>query len=100
MAAVPTYLNAHADEGRERRRLRHLEAWHDPATVRHLRATGIGAGWRCLEVGAGGGSITRWLGEQVGTSGSVVALDADPRYLTDLPGTVEVRRHDLLVDDL
>jgi SAM-dependent methyltransferase len=100
MAAGPTYLNAHADEERERRRLRHLEAWQDPATVRHLRATGLREGWRCLEVGAGRGAIARWLGDEAGATGSVVALDIDPKYLGDLPDTVEVRRHDLLRDDL
>jgi SAM-dependent methyltransferase len=100
MDAEPMYLNAHADEEREQRRLRNLEAWHDRATIRHLGAIGLGESWRCLEVGAGGGSIARWLAAQVGATGSVVAVDIDPRYLTDLPDTVEVRRHDLLRDEL
>jgi len=34
MDAEPMYLNAHADEEREQRRLRNLEAWHDRATIR------------------------------------------------------------------
>jgi hypothetical protein len=34
-------------------RLRSLEDWLDPGTIRHRRARGVGTGWRCLEVGAG-----------------------------------------------
>jgi SAM-dependent methyltransferase len=94
------YLLARADESAERGRLRNLEAWLDPITVRHLEATGIASGWRCLEVGAGGGSIARWIRERVGDSGSVVATDIDTRYLTDLATTVDVRQHDLLADEL
>jgi hypothetical protein len=55
MDAEPMYLNAHADEEREQRRLRNLEAWHNRATIRHLGAIGLGESWRCLEVGAGAG---------------------------------------------
>jgi hypothetical protein len=44
-----------------RRRLVQLEALWDPSTIRHLQALGVTDGWRCLEVGAGGGSITRWF---------------------------------------
>ena len=51
------YMRAEADEQVERERLRNLEAWLDPITARHLEATGVAVGWRCLEVGAGGGSI-------------------------------------------
>ena len=38
----------------------------DAGTQRHLTALGLGAGWHCLEVGGGGGSIARWLAERVG----------------------------------
>ena len=34
-----------------------LETLYDPWTIHHLEATGIGPGWQCWEVGAGGGSI-------------------------------------------
>jgi hypothetical protein len=46
MDAEPMYLNAHADEGREQRRLRNLEAWHDRAIVHAL-------GWEGTSVGPG-----------------------------------------------
>jgi hypothetical protein len=38
----------------ERKRLSALEAWLDPGTIRHLEACGVGQGWQCLEVAAGG----------------------------------------------
>jgi SAM-dependent methyltransferase len=100
MADDQDYVLAHADESAERERLFGLGAWLDPITVRHLHATGIEVGWRCLEVGAGGGSIARWLADCVGATGSVLATDIDVRFLTDLPPTVEVRRHDLRADEL
>ena len=42
---------------RARQRLNAIEAWLDPDTIRHLTARGVGPGWHCLEVGAGGESI-------------------------------------------
>ncbi len=71
-----------------RRRLQMLEAVYDPLTLRHLEMVGVGPGWRCLEVGAGAGSITRALAERVGPQGRVAAVDLDPRFLlTSRPPT-------------
>jgi SAM-dependent methyltransferase len=85
----------------EHRRLELLEARYDPLTVRRLEAVGVAAGWACLEVGAGAGSITRWLAGRVGPAGRVVATDIDPRFLGEgLGATVEVRRHDIRTDPL
>ncbi|MBA2724665.1 MAG: methyltransferase domain-containing protein [Actinobacteria bacterium] len=85
----------------ERTRLAALERLNDPATIKHLEATGVGPGWRCLEVGGGGGSITRWLSQRVGRNGSVVATDLDTRFLDEIEAdNLEVRRHDILEDDL
>jgi SAM-dependent methyltransferase len=83
------------------RRLMALEALWDPGTIRHLEALGVGAGWHCLEVGGGAGSITAWLCQHVGPSGAVLATDVDTRFLEalDYPN-LEVRRHDLACDDL
>src|SRR5262245_43924512 len=72
---------AHAPE---LERLRALERAFDRGTRRWLLSTGVGPGWRCLEVGAGAGSIARWLGEAVGGDGRVVALDRDARFLADV----------------
>ena len=77
-----------------------LESWADPITIENLRQTGLQGAWRCLEVGAGAGSIARWLAAEVGPSGSVVAADLNPRFLGDVPRNVEVRRHDIVNDDL
>ncbi len=86
---------------RARDRLAGLEAWLDPGTVRHLEALQVGAGWRCLEVGAGGGSIAAWLGACVGADGRVVATDIDPQFLAALTApNVEVCRHDIVRDEL
>jgi SAM-dependent methyltransferase len=88
-------------EQQERARLALLEQMFDPHTVRQLDAIGVGEGWHCLDVGAGGGSATRLLAERVGATGSVLAVDLDTRLLEPLAGDrVEVRRHDLLSDPL
>ncbi len=85
----------------ERARLRLLEEYHDPLTVRQLDAIGVGEGWRCLDVGAGAGSVTRMLAERVGSTGSVLAVDLDTSLLDELASDrVEVRRHDVLSDKL
>ena len=83
----------------EQVRLQALEAANDPATTRHLAGLGVTTGWHCLEVGAGAGSIVRWLSERVGPSGRVVAADIDTRFVErlDLPN-VEPRRIDILRD--
>src|SRR5262245_23160239 len=85
----------------ERERLQRMERYHDSISIETLTRLGVAHGWRCLEVAAGAGSITRWLAERVGKAGSVVATDLDPRLLavSDLEN-VEVRKHDILTDDL
>jgi predicted O-methyltransferase YrrM len=74
----PGYFAADAAARDELARLRLIEADCDPHTLRYLTAIGVGAGWRCLEVGAGGGSVVHWLSRQVGAKGQVVAADLDP----------------------
>lgn len=68
----------------ELKRLRKIEAALDPQTRELLSGTGIGSGWKCLEVGAGGGSILRWLGECVGSEGQAVGVDKKTTYLSQL----------------
>ena len=60
---------------------------------------GVAEGWRCLDAGAGAGSISRWLAERVGATGSVLAVDLDTSLLEER-GNLAVRRHDLRVDAL
>lgn len=97
---MSAYIYDPASE-QERQRLAILEAVQDPDTIRRLEALGVGEGWRCLEVGGGAGSITRWLCQRVGTSGRVVATDIDTRFLDALgEANLEVRRHDIATDEL
>jgi SAM-dependent methyltransferase len=64
-------------------------------------AVGVGAGWRCLDVGAGAGSVTSMLADIVGPTGSVLAIDIDTRLLERLASDrVKVRAHDLLTQEL
>jgi SAM-dependent methyltransferase len=85
----------------ERSRLKLLQEYHDPLSVGQLDAIGVGEGWRCLDVGAGGGSVTRMLAERVGRTGSVLAVDLDTSLLEPLASErIEVRCHDLLSDPL
>ncbi|MDJ0895935.1 MAG: methyltransferase domain-containing protein [Alphaproteobacteria bacterium] len=61
-----------------------------------MRQVGIEPGWRCLDIGAGGGSMTQWLAEQVGPGGHVVAVDYNPRFLNVPPDlSIEVRKIDI-----
>lgn len=57
----------------------------DPWTRRYLTALGGVAGWHCLELGGGNGSIAEWLCATVGLSGSVTALDINPTLLELIP---------------
>ena len=83
----------------ERTRLAAMAEVCDPTTTRVLDELGVATGWRCLEVGAGGGSIARWLARRVGRTGVAVATDVDVRHLTALavPGLV-VLEHDVAHD--
>jgi ubiquinone/menaquinone biosynthesis C-methylase UbiE len=79
----------------ERRRMELLFAYHGQLTIEVLDAAGVSAGWRCLEVGAGGGDITRWLARMVAPAGSVVAVDLETHWIESLASeVVEVRRGD------
>jgi SAM-dependent methyltransferase len=44
-----------------------------------LERLGIGPGWTCADVGAGGGDVSVALAEIVGREGRVYAIDSDPR---------------------
>jgi SAM-dependent methyltransferase len=80
-------------------RLKLVEQFNDPSTFRQLDAIGVAEGWRCLEVGAGAGSVVRWLSQRVGPAGKVVAVDLDVRFLSDISAqNVEVRRCDITQD--
>jgi SAM-dependent methyltransferase len=99
-ATVPGYrLAAKGRPEAEDERLELLEQLFDP--ISQSRRKFIRPGWRCLEVGAGRGSMATWLAQQVGPDGHVVATDIDVRYLDRLNNpNVEVRRHNILEESL
>ncbi|MGQ0838217.1 class I SAM-dependent methyltransferase [Actinokineospora sp.] len=83
---------------REEERLALGEALWDPGTFERLAALGAGPGWRCLEVGAGRGSVAGWLAER---GAAVTAVDLDTARLDRLRARgVAIRRLDVTRDDL
>jgi 2-polyprenyl-3-methyl-5-hydroxy-6-metoxy-1,4-benzoquinol methylase len=83
---------------------RYLGALLDPITrarvtaaVQDTRPTGL-TGARCLEVGAGGGSIARWLAGEVGPFGHVTALDLKPHHIPHQQ-RITIVTHDLNGDE-
>jgi SAM-dependent methyltransferase len=82
----------------ERARLAGVESLWDPGTQSLLDDLGVGAGGRCLEVGAGGGTIVEWM---AGRGAHVTAVDIDTRYIEHLASdSIDVRRLDLRSDAL
>jgi SAM-dependent methyltransferase len=81
----------------ERDRMALAEFLLDPVTIRQLESIGVRDGMRCLEVGAGAGSMARWLAVRVGPEGCALATDIDPRFL-DAGAGYEIRHHDIVSD--
>ncbi|MFD7665606.1 methyltransferase domain-containing protein [Streptomyces sp. NPDC059788] len=86
--------NRQAEAGR---RFTALSELFDPSTFRHFTTVGVGEGWRCWEVGAGGPAVPSWLAGRVGPSGHVVATDIDTSWMRGAAG-FEVLRHDVTAD--
>jgi ubiquinone/menaquinone biosynthesis C-methylase UbiE len=103
MSASTTYLldNARAEADT---RMDVLANLYDGASRRVLESTGVGPGWRCLEVGGGGGSVARWLAERVGANGHVMCTDINTRIIENSRSAafpnLEVVRHDIARDPL
>lgn len=94
------YMFSHSWEG-EGERLTGITDAFDPVTRRRLAEVGVGDGWRCLEVGAGTGTIAAWLAEQVGPKGHVLATDISLALMEQrglAADNLELRRHDILND--
>ena len=91
-----SYIFSETQFQSELERLQALEKVSDPASQRQILATGLTTGWKCLEVGAGAGSIMRWMSEKVGTSGKVTAIDLDTRFIENTSlSNVEVIKADI-----
>lgn len=94
--AQTEYVFHRSEDRKELERLQAIERVFDPVSRRRLLATGLKAGWRCLEVGAGAGSVMRWMSEVAGPTGQVVAVDIAPKFLAPpQPANVEVRQADI-----
>jgi len=84
----------------EHERLGLLEATVDELSRAAILAAGIRPGARCLDVGAGSGSIARWFARETGDPTLVVATDVDVRLLAPLGAEgIRVVEHDVVVDD-
>jgi trans-aconitate methyltransferase len=98
MNEAPDYAFPHS-AAEESRRLELFQQRLDPLTIRRIERLAIGRGAKCLEVGGGRGSITRWLSEAVGADGSVTATDLQLDFLSSIAApNVEVLRHDVRSD--
>lgn len=76
---------------------RHLADAYDTITRTRLMCTGVGAGWDCLDVGTGGGTVAAWLAGRVGRAGTVLATD---RVLPAAVRGVTPLLHDITRDPL
>jgi len=72
------------DQSGEGERIDYGALTYDAMTRTRLKALGVGPGWRCLDVGAGTGTISRWLVDEAGVD-EVLAIDRDPRFLHTRP---------------
>jgi len=95
VSEAPDYAFPHSAEA-ESRRLELLEQRLDPLTKRRIQRLGVGTGTRCLEIGGGRGSITRWLSDLAGPAGRVIATDLQLGFLSEIDApNVEVVAHDI-----
>jgi len=98
------YLFDNASELEARARMAALATRHNDATFRYIEKCGITSGWNCLEIGAGDGSVARWMAGKVGPAGRVLATDIDLRFVLEdrsaNPANMDVRVHDIVKDSL
>ncbi|WP_165845735.1 class I SAM-dependent methyltransferase [Streptacidiphilus pinicola] len=71
----------------------------DPNSKRRLAALAPKPDWRCLEIGAGSGTVSRWLAEQC-PAGKVTATDIELGPLSEaVAGNLEIVQHDVTTED-
>ncbi|WP_343240320.1 class I SAM-dependent methyltransferase [Streptomyces sp. SID14515] len=72
---------------------------YDDLTMARLLALGAGPGWRCLDIGAGTGTVSHRLLDEARV-GSVLAVDRDVRFLNARPAPgLEVLEADITAPD-
>jgi SAM-dependent methyltransferase len=88
------------DWPREHERLSLLEDTVDAFSIAAIRAAGFSRDFRCLEIGAGSGSIARWFARETGDPALVTTTDVDPRLLKPLAdGGIRVLQHNVVTDE-
>ncbi|SDH11033.1 Methyltransferase domain-containing protein [Lentzea fradiae] len=71
-----------------------LSSLLDEGTFARAGQLGVADGWRCLEIGGGGGSVANWLADAVAPSGHVTVTDLDVSRLEERDN-VTVLEHDV-----
>jgi SAM-dependent methyltransferase len=83
-------------------RRRRREDHSDPRSIAFLSGLGIPQHATCLEVGAGLGSLARWLAASLAPRGLVGATEIRPQLVEAIreaaPPNLEVLRHDIVAD--
>ncbi len=72
-----------------------LSSLLDAGTFARVEQLGIADGWRCREVGGGGGSVATWLADVVAPSGHVTVTDIDVTRLEERDN-ITVLEHDVV----
>ncbi|MGH9087518.1 MAG: class I SAM-dependent methyltransferase [Acidimicrobiales bacterium] len=75
MATTPP-VRYHSDDDHTMKGLRD-DVYRRPLATA-LERLALGPGWRCVDIGAGGGDVSVALAEVVGLDGRVYAVDSDP----------------------
>jgi SAM-dependent methyltransferase len=104
MSGSGRYIMRGGLEGRER--LRVLARAMHPTTAALFDRVGVVAGMRCLDVGCGGGDVTRELARQAAPGGSALGIDIDGAKIELAAaeaaadgGAIEFRQCDILETD-
>lgn len=83
-------------------RRRRREEHSDPRSIMFVSGLGITPDATCLEVGAGLGSLARWMATSLAPRGLVQATDVQPELVHAIseaaPPNLEVIRHDIVRD--
>ncbi|GAB2840158.1 class I SAM-dependent methyltransferase [Lentzea nigeriaca] len=73
-----------------------LSSLLDAGTFARVERLGVTDGWRCLEVGGGGGSVANWLADVVAPSGHVTVTDLDISRLEERDNVTVLLEHDVV----
>ncbi len=96
---MANYVWQHNLQG-EPQRLKLMSGILDASSRFHLERTGVTSGWRCLEIGAGDGSLSQWLASRVGPNGVAIATDINSDLLSGLSApNLETRQFDVVTQE-